>query len=409
MEENKNWRKRFLALYAGQAFSLLSSIAVQFAIIWWITIRTGSAIALTIASVAGLVPQVLIGPFAGVIIDRYKRKTVMIIADLCVAGASLTLGISFYAGEPSLAFVYIILFLRAMGETFHKPALQAAIPQLVPQEELTRAGGLGQLVSALCSMAGPMIGALLISAIPMQHIMLVDISGAILATLALSTVPVPDHAGQTATRSGILKEMKEGFLAIRDNKALVRATIPVFLTSMVFMPLGSLLPLMVRQYFDGEAVQGGVVQTLFSIGMLASALVIGMTGGSRRPFAMISLSSFILGACSLIGGLLPPGAFIAFCGIVFVIGTTGMMGHIPYMAYIQKTVAAENLGKVIATVTSIISLGIPLGMFVAGPIAEQVGVGTWMIGAGIALTLIGALSYFWTRGFDRELTRAENT
>jgi len=409
MEENKNWRKRFLALYAGQAFSLLSSIAVQFAIIWWITIRTGSAIALTIASVAGLVPQVLIGPFAGVIIDRYKRKTVMIIADLCIAGASLTLGISFYAGEPSLAFVYIILFLRAMGETFHKPALQAAIPQLVPQEELTRAGGLGQLVSALCSMAGPMIGALLISAIPMQHIMLVDISGAILATLALSTVPVPDHAGQTATRSGILKEMKEGFLAIRDNKALVRATIPVFLTSMVFMPLGSLLPLMVRQYFDGEAVQGGVVQTLFSIGMLASALVIGMTGGSRRPFAMISLSSFILGACSLIGGLLPPGAFIAFCGIVFVIGTTGMMGHIPYMAYIQKTVAAENLGKVIATVTSIISLGIPLGMFVAGPIAEQVGVGTWMIGAGIALTLIGALSYFWTRGFDRELTRAENT
>jgi DHA3 family macrolide efflux protein-like MFS transporter len=79
---------------------------------------------------------------------------------------------------------------------------------------------------------------------------------------------------------------------------------------------------------------------------------------------------------------------------VFVIGTTGMMGHIPYMAYIQKSVPAENLGKVISTVTSIISLGIPLGLFVAGPIAHWVGVGTWMIGAGITLTLIGTLSYF---------------
>ncbi len=80
-----------------------------------------------------------------------------------------------------------------------------------------------------------------------------------------------------------------------------------------------------------------------------------------------------------------------------------MMGHIPYMAYIQKSVAADKLGMVISTVTSIISLGIPLGLFVASPIAEQVGVGTWMIGAGVTLTFIGALIYFWTRGFDREL------
>ena len=408
MGKTDNWRKPFFTLYIGQAFSLLSSSAVQFAIIWWITIKTGSAISLTIASVVGLLPQVIIGPFAGVFIDRYKRKTVMIAADLGVAVSSLALGISFLLGEPSMAFIYVILFLRAVGETFHKPALQAAIPQLVPKEELTRAGGLGQLVSALCSMAGPMLGALLINGIPLQYIMLVDIGGAILAVLALTTVNVPSHAGQTATRTGILREMKEGFLAIKDNRALIRATIPVFLTSLVFMPLGSLLPLMVKQYFLGGALQGGIVQTLFSIGMLASAIVFGVSGQSKQPFAMISLSSFLLGLCSLAGGLLPSNAFWAFCIVVFVIGTTGMMGNIPYMAYIQKTVAAENLGKVISTLTSIISIGIPLGMFVAGPIAEQVGVGKWMIGAGIILALIGTLSYLWTRQFDREQTIGES-
>ena len=402
MEKTDNWRKPFFTLYIGQAFSLLSSSAVQFAIIWWITIKTGSAISLTIASVVGLLPQVVIGPFAGVIIDRYKRKVVMIVADLGVAVSSLALGVSFFFGEPVMAFIYVILFLRAIGETFHKPALQAAIPQLVPLEELTRAGGLGQLVSALCSMAGPMLGALLINAIPLQYIMLVDIGGAVLAVLALTTVKVPGHAGQTVTRKGILREMKEGFLAIKDNKPLIRATIPVFLTSMVFMPLGSLLPLMVKQYFRGGALHGGIVQTLFSIGMLASAIVFGVSGKSKRPFAMISLSSFLLGVCSVAGGLLPSNAFWAFCIVVFVIGTTGMMGNIPYMAYIQKSVAAKNLGKVISTVTSVISIGIPLGMFVAGPIAEQVGVGTWMIGAGIILALIGTLSYLWTRQFDRE-------
>ena len=256
-------------------------------------------------------------------------------------------------------------------------------------------------------MAGPMIGALLIDAMPMHLIMLIDISGAILAVLALSTVRVPSHAGQTVTRSGILNEMKEGFQTIKDNKALVRATIPVFLTSMVFMPLGSLLPLMVSQYFRGGATQGGLVQNLFSIGMLSSALVILISGGSSRPFTMISFSSLLLGVCLLIAGLLPPGAYWVFCGIVFVMGPTGMMGHIPYMAFIQKSIAQEKLGKVISTVTSIISLGIPLGLFVAGPISERAGVGTWMSGAGIILTIIGILSFFWTRGLARRLPPGE--
>lgn len=402
MEKTEHWRKPFFTLYIGQAFSLLSSSAVQFAVIWWITVKTGSAISLTVASVVGLLPQVLVGPFAGVIIDRYKRKSVMIMADCSVAISSLALGVSFFFGEPDMVFIYVILFLRALGETFHKPALQAAIPQLVPWEELTRAGGLGQLVSSLCSMSGPMIGALLITVMPLQYIMVVDIGGAILAVLTLSTVKVPDHAGQTAARSGILGEIKEGFAAIKGDKSLVRATILVFLTGMVFMPLGSLLPLMVRQYFQRGAMEGGLVQTLFSVGMLVSAVVFGLARQSKRPFALISLSSFLLGVCSLTGGLLPANAFWAFCIVVFVIGTTGTMGNIPYMAYIQKSVDPQNLGKVISTITSIISIGIPLGMFVAGPIAEKVGVGNWMIGVGIVLAIIGTLSYVFTKGFDLE-------
>ncbi len=397
----ETWHRPFLRMYIGQAFSLLSSSAVQFAIIWWITIKTGSAVSLTFASMAGLLPQVVVGPFAGVIIDRSKRKTVMIAADLGVAASSLLLGISFSIGEPSTAFIYSILFLRALGETFHKPALQAAVPLLVPKDRLTQAGGLGQLVSASCSMAGPMLGALLINTIPMHCIMLVDIGGAILAVVALSSVRIPGYEGRSAAQRGLLGEMKEGLQAIRGNKPLVRATVPIFLTGMVFMPLGSLFPLLVRQHFLGGAMHGGIVQTLFSIGMLASALALGVSGESKRPFAMISLSSFILGACSLIGGLLPEDAFWVFCIIAFAIGTTGMMGNIPYMAYIQKSVAADKLGKVISTITSIVSIGIPLGMIAAGPISEKIGIQNWMVGIGIIQALVGVLSYIWTRRYDQ--------
>ena len=396
IESSTSWRKPFFTLYIGQAFSLLSSSAVQFAIIWWITIETGSAIALTVASLVGLLPQVLIGPFAGVWIDRYNRKTIMIIADLGVAAASLILGISFFLGKPSLIFVYIILFIRALGETFHKPALQAAIPQLVPESELTKAGGLGQMVSSVCAMAGPMLGALLMSITSLQYIMLVDIVGALLAVLLLSVVRVGNHSAVQNEHPRIIEDMKQGIHAIRENKLLMKMTVPIFMTSIVFMPLGSLLPLMVKNYFNGTAWHNGIIQTLFSLGMLLSALLIGLTGGIKKPFLMISLSALLLGGCSLIGGILPATAFWAFCIVVFVMGTTGMLGNIPYVAYIQQSIQPENMGKVISLVTSVMSLGIPIGMIIAGPVAEAVGVNNWMVIAGVTMLLVGILSLVLT-------------
>lgn len=138
MKELQNWKKSFFTIYIGQAFSILSSSAVQFSIIWWITVQTGSALALTIANVIGLLPQAIIGPFAGVWIDRHNLKTIMIIADSAVAVASLILGISFFFGTPPMMFIYVILFIRALGEPFHKPAMHATIPQLVPENELIK-------------------------------------------------------------------------------------------------------------------------------------------------------------------------------------------------------------------------------------------------------------------------------
>lgn len=146
----------------------------------------------------------------------------MIIADLAVAAASLILGISFFFGKPSLIFVYFILFIIALGETFHKPALQATIPQLVPEGELTKAGGLGQMVSSVCAMAGPMLGALLMSITSLQYIMLVDIVGAILAVSLLSMVKISRNTAIQSERPRIIEDMKQGIRAIRENKLLMR-------------------------------------------------------------------------------------------------------------------------------------------------------------------------------------------
>ena len=408
MSTKRNWKKSFLIIYMGQAFSLLSSSAVQFSIIWWITVHTGSAIALTIASVVGLLPQSIIGPFAGVWIDRYNRKKIMILADCAVAISSLILGVSFFFDTPSLLLIYVTLFTRALGETFHKPAMQAAIPQLVPKSELTKAGGWGQMITSACSMAGPMLGASLMSITTLQYIMLVDIMGAALAVLTLSSVRIKAHKVNSPGRLNVVEDMKQGIHAIKTNKVLIRVSITVLLLTVVFVPLGTLLPLMVKEYFQGTAWHSGIVQTLFSTGMLLAAMVVGITGGLKKQFLMISLSVFSLGICSLIGGLIPASAFWLFCIVVFIMGMTGMCSQIPYTAYIQRTIPQENLGKVISLITSIMSFAAPIGMFIAGPVSAIIGVSNWMICAGVLMLLVGWTCYLTTRRFDEVVSKEVN-
>ena len=397
----EQWRKNFFRIYLGQAFSLIGSHGVQFAIIWWITVTTHSAISLTLATVVGLLPQAIIGPFAGVWIDRYSRKHLMIFADALVAVASGVLGLAFMFGQPSLVFVYVILFIRALGGTFHTPAMQATVPSLVPKSEMTRAGGFGQMINSACNMASPMIGALLMNILPIGSIMLLDIVGAACAILTLSTVKIP-YQPHTGAKRSVIAEMKEGIAVIKQNKALVSVSFPVLLGSIVFVPLGSLLPLMVNGYFGGTAWHSGTVQTLYSLGMLAASMVVGMLRVKNKNFLMISLSLFMFGFFGFIGGILPSWAFWIFAAAVFMMGASGTVSNIPYIAYIQRTVPQENLCKVLSLIRSVMSLGTPIGLFVAGPVAQIIGVNMWMRVAGILMMLVGILCYFLTRKYDKQ-------
>lgn len=403
MNQLNTWKKSFFALYFGQSFSLLSSSAVQFSIIWWITIETGSALALTIASVAGLLPQAIIGLFAGVWIDRFNRKKIIILADGIVGASSLILGILFFLGIRSLTLVYVVLFVRALGETFHKPALQALIPQIVPKAELTKAGGFGQMINTACTMLGPMLGALLMSITNLQWIMLLDVLGAFLAIVTLTIIKTPQSTSNRAGKVYVFQDMKQGILAIKSNKALLRLSIPMLISTIVFVPLGILLPLMVLNYFIGSAWHNGLVQTLFSLGMLVTAMLISVSGGLKKQFLMIALFTSLLGLTSIIAGLIPANLFWIFCILVFLMGSTGSGFNIPFTAYVQRSVPPENLGKVLSLITSVMSFAAPIGMFVSGPIAETIGVNNWMVIAGILMIIVGIVSYISTKEFDSKL------
>lgn len=404
---NKNWKRQFAVIYAGQAFSLLGSAVVQFAVIWWLTVQTESAVTLTVSSIITFLPNMFIGPFAGVWIDRYNRRTVMIVADGLVALSSVILGAAFLIIEtPPIWFLYIILLLRGLGNTFHGPAMQAAIPMLVPTEMLTKAGGWGNLITSISSMLGPVLGAALMGLLPIAGIMLVDILGAVFAIICLLFVSIPD-VPQANEKLHVLSDMKLGFRAMRANNPLMAVFIPIMLMSILYMPLGSLFPLLVRTHFMGEAWHNSIVEFVFAGGLLISSIMIGVWGGMKRRFLMASLAIGVLGAASLLGGALPPNGFWIFVVCCFFMGSSGTLINVPIMAYTQETIAPEMMGKVFSLLMTAMTLAMPVGLLVAGPVSELVGVNTWFFWSGVALVATGILCRLLTRRFDKETMKPE--
>jgi DHA3 family macrolide efflux protein-like MFS transporter len=119
VKDGIQWKNRFFTIWGGQALSLLGSQLVGFAIIWYLTVETGSATVLVTASLVGMLPSVVLGPFVGPLIDRWDRRITMIVADTIIALATLALAVLFAAGWVDIWQIYLLMFVRSVAGGFY--------------------------------------------------------------------------------------------------------------------------------------------------------------------------------------------------------------------------------------------------------------------------------------------------
>ena len=393
---SSSWKRSFLTIALGQTFSLIGSSAAQFALIWWLASETGSALMMALSGFLAFLPQLLLGPFAGVWIDRLKRKYVVIAADMFIGLVALAFAAYFHFAQPPYWTACVVLGLRAVGGVFHTPAIQAIVPLLVPKEELVRANGWSQFMQSGAFMLGPVLGALLYAVWPLSLIMVFDFAGALIASVCLAVVPIKDITGSNHQTPHFWQELRAGAAVFVKDKRLLATTLTAAFCMVFFMPLSSYYPLMSSSHFQVSALYASLVELLYAAGMMGSALLISMLGTIRCKFLVVHLGLFGIGLTSFIAGLLPPylWAFWVFAAVCALMGASGNIYNIPYMAYLQETIPPEALGRVFSLIGSLMSLAMPVGLLLSGPIAEKYGVSLWFLVTGImtlAATGVNAL------------------
>jgi DHA3 family macrolide efflux protein-like MFS transporter len=243
----------FFVIWTGQAFSLIGSSVAQFALVWWLTRLTGSATVLATATMAAMVPGIVLGPIAGAYVDRWNRRMVMIVADGVMALVALWLAYLFWTGTMQVWHVYVIMFVRSLGGSFHWPAMQASTSLMVPKEHLTRVAGLNQMMHGAMNIVSPPLGALLMSLLPLHGIMMIDVSTALVAISPLFFVHVPQPNGgrlpsnQAASggKMSIWTDVVDGLRYVRDWRGMQILLGMAMIINFLLTPGGSLLPLLV--------------------------------------------------------------------------------------------------------------------------------------------------------------------
>ncbi|SHN83108.1 MFS transporter [Desulfitobacterium chlororespirans] len=403
--KTEHWQRSFYTLWAGQAVSLITSAVLQMAIIWHLTEETGSAMVLSIATLVGFLPQAILGPFIGVLVDRYHRKYVMIGADLLIAAVGLVLALASLAMELPVWLIMVVLFLRSVGTAFHSPALNAVTPLLVPEDQLTKCAGYTQSIQSASYILGPALAALLYAVWDLNSIILVDVGGAVLASILTAFVFIPRlEAGESAAQGNLMLEMKEGYSALRSNKGLFALLWVGALYMLFFMPINALFPLMSMKYFGGTTFHASLVEIVFAAGMLAGGLVLGVWGGFKNRVMSLAASILLMGASLMVSGLLPAKGYVVFVLCSTLMGFSAPFYSAVQTALFQEKISPEYLGRVFALLGSVVSVAMPLGLVLSALFADTIGVNRWFLISGILITGIAVLPVLipGLRNLDRQ-------
>ncbi|MDH6363802.1 DHA3 family macrolide efflux protein-like MFS transporter [Enterococcus sp. PF1-24] len=389
----QQWKKKYFTILAGQTVSLIGSSAVQFALIWWLTNESKSAMMLSLAGLFAFLPQMLLGPFVGVWLDRLKRKNVVIAADLFMGVMALVLSLWFLLGKPSYTAVIAVIFLRSLANVFHTPSIQAIVPVLVPEEQLIKANSWSQFLQSGAFMLGPVIGAAMYAALPLWMILLTDLLGALVASVSLCIIPIPNPAKQN-TSAHYLQELKEGLAVFKENKPLLTVTIFSFFTMIFFFPLASLFPLMTNVHFSMSAWFASLLEFAYAVGMMAGAFIIGLKTNWKDKLWAAQVGNLGLAITVLVSGLAPSNhwGFGLFVVMSCLMGGFGNLYNIPFNAYLQENVPQEKLGRVFSLFGSVMSASMPIGLLIAGPVSDKKGIAFWFAVSGALMILFSLIS-----------------
>jgi DHA3 family macrolide efflux protein-like MFS transporter len=269
---------------------------------------------------------------------------------------------------------------------------------MVPNEQLTRINGLNQALQGVNSLVAPPVGALLLGILPTQGILLIDVGTALLAILPLLFLTVPQPARHEeehlAMKPSLFRDVRNGLAYVRTIPGFTEIISMALFLNFLLVPTGALVPLLVTKHFGKGAIELGLLESSMGIGIIAGGILLSIWGGFKKKIAT-SLTGIIgLGLGVMLVGIAPANLFILAITGNIVLGLMIPIANGPIGALMQSIVRPDMQGRVMSLVSSGATAISPLGLLLAGPFSDWLGIRVWFWVGGILCMLIAIAAFF---------------
>jgi len=392
--------RSFSLLWIGQLVSQSGDFIFDVAALWLVLQLTGDTLKVGVAVAFVLLPAVVVGPFAGVYIDRFNRRDIIIAGNIFQAGAAIGIAVSYSIGILNFPVLLILLFVLNAGAQFVRPAVTAVVPSVTGKEDLAAANGLFSLTSSINQVAGYGIGGVIVLLFGPTLPILYDALTFVFAALVISMIAryrcaIPNTIstpGSPLAASSFKQKFSEGLKYIRGSRFLLELVVVGVLLNFFGTGVFALLAPYSRDVIHGNAGTYGILLAMFSLGIILGSIFVGKIDSRKYVGKLLFLGVIA------VGGLTVALAFTTVAwlalGIAFGVGFFNAIVNIPLSVLIQAKIPGELLGRVATSLGALITLSQPISAATAGGVAGSLSIGETFLIYGFFMILVSAATYF---------------
>jgi MFS family permease len=401
-------RKRELSnlfLYStGKTVAVFGSSIYSFSVGLYVLKMTGSALSFAITLMLGVLPMILINPVAGVIADKFNKKTLVVSMDMLSGTLMLAVYLLSYLNGLTLWLIYSTTFLLTLCATFFGVAMESSKPNIVSNERLMRLNSISRIIDSISLIMGPMIGGVVFAFFDIRTFILFNSIGYILSGLTLLFIHFHQVHPKIKDKIKIhfMNDIKEGFLYIMEhskikNLFMILISLNFFIGFAIMVPL----PYIINSVLELSSKEFGLIQGSFPVGIIIGALIV------KKLTEKVSYSTLLRGICFILSILMmnfgvpvllrdfivEPTLFVTFyCLMMFLYGTVVAVIDIPIAYFMQKEIPEAYRGRVLSIGISIGKTMLPVAMILSGVLLKVVPAAMIPIAGGLLYLLLNIRS-----------------
>ncbi len=252
---------------------------------------------------------------------------------------------------------------------------------------------MNQSLQGLAGILAPPLGAVLIAILSMEQVLLVDIVTAAIAILPLLYFRFAELAARTGPTSRVTADMKEAMRFLKGWRGALTLLLIFTVANMLLGPAFSLMPILVVDHFHGGPLDYASIEAMTGIGMIVGGVVLSLWGGTKRRIVTTMASTALAGVGTALIAFVPSSGFLLVLGLMLFIGLMMPLLNGSIMALMQACMPKTMQGRVFALISAVVLSASPIGLAIAGPVADVIGIMPWFLLAGVLIAFLGFASF----------------